>query len=116
MQKGINDESYKRLTHILEAINGIIEFSEGLDELSFIANHMANRAILYNFSIIGEAIIHVDESILEKYEYPWYKVRAFRNFITHVYFLVKLEKVWEIIQNEIPGLKALVEEILIKEF
>ena len=109
-------ESQKRLAHILNAIEEIEAFvkDESLD--SFCENFILNHAVLYNFSIIGEAIIHVEESKLEKYDYPWYKVRAFRNMIAHEYFNIRLEAVWPIISKNLPELKAVVIEILKREF
>ncbi len=61
-------------------------------------------------------MIHIDASLLDKYEYPWYKVRAFRNLISHEYFNIKLEAVWEIIDNELARLKQVIEEMVDNEF
>jgi uncharacterized protein with HEPN domain len=77
---------------------------------------MLHDAVLYQFSIIGEAIVHVDNKFLNKYDYPWHKVRAFRNLIAHQYFGVRLDKVWSIIENDLPALKKIVELVIKKEF
>ena len=66
--------------------------------------------------MIGEAIIHVEDEKLDKYDYPWHKVRSFRNIIAHKYFNIKLAAVWAIIQNDLPELKKVVEQILENEF
>ncbi|MBK9732413.1 MAG: DUF86 domain-containing protein [Chitinophagaceae bacterium] len=68
------------------------------------------------FSIIGEAIIYVDDEILNKYKYPWHKVRGFRNFILHEYHAIEFGIVWEAIRKDLPELKTVVAEILKKEF
>lgn len=106
----------ERLLHILEAIEEIWIFTAGMSKAGFLANKMACRAVLYQFIVIGEAVAQVDPAMLEKYAYPWYKVRAFRNFIAHEYFGIKYESVWEIIDEELPALKKMVEKILEKEF
>ena len=77
---------------------------------------MLHNAVMMQFIIIGEAIIHVENEKLEKYNYPWYKVRSFRNMIAHEYFNIKLPAVWKIIENDLPKLKEVVERILEKEF
>ncbi len=40
----------------------------------------------FQFSVIAEVINHVDSNFLVKYDYPWHKVRSFRNLISHKYF------------------------------
>lgn len=109
-------ESKKRLDHILKAIENIETFVQTESMETFCQNDILNNAVLYNFTIMGEAIIHVETDMLDKYEYPWYKVRAFRNMISHVYFNIKMDAVWLIIFNDIPELKKLVEQMLKNEF
>jgi uncharacterized protein with HEPN domain len=68
---------------------------------------------LFQFSVIGEAIIHIESSILDKYDYPWHKVRSFRNLISHEYFNIKLEAVWELIIADLPELKQVIKNMLL---
>jgi len=109
-------ESRKRLEHILKAIEDIENFVEKESLENFCQNSILNNAVLFNFTIIGEALIHVETEKLNKYEYPWYKVRSFRNMIAHEYFNIKLSAVWEIIQRDLPELKITIQTILEKEF
>jgi len=30
---------------------------------------------MYQLIIIGEAVVHIDNELLTKYPYPWYKIR-----------------------------------------
>jgi len=50
-------------------------------------------SVQYQFLVIGEAVSHLDKSILEKYDYPWHIPRSFRNFIIHEYHGVKMERI-----------------------
>lgn len=109
-------ESTRRLEHILEAIECIQRFSENENQDSFTGNEILNNAVLLQFIIIGEAINHIQNYILEKHDYPWYKIRSFRNLIAHEYFNIKLTAVWEVIQRDLPALKAKIQEILENEF
>ena len=43
---------------------------------------------------------------------PWRQIAAFRNFVIHVYWDIKMERVWEIIQNDLPALKPQPEALL----
>ena len=109
-------DSKKRLEHILDAITDIETFVSNETMLSFCENNILNNAVLYNFTIMGEAIVHIEPEILSNYNYPWYKVRSFRNMIAHEYFNIKLSAVWEIITRELPQLRAIIVTILKNEF
>jgi len=106
----------ERLCQVQKAISNIERFLHRVDANIFIENDLIHSAVLMQFIIIGEAIVHVDESILAKYDYPWYKVRAFRNLIAHQYFNIKISAVWEITQRELPDLKTMIDNILQEEF
>lgn len=110
------DESKVRILQIRNAILEIERYTNREDEKSFSENNMLNNAVLFQFSIIGEAVNHVNEDLLKKYEYPWYRVRSFRNLIIHEYFNIKLSAVWNIIVNDLPDLKEYIEQILDNEF
>lgn len=114
--KDSHQESKKRLEHILKAIDDLESFVQNESLESFCKNTILNNAVLYNFTIIGEALIHVESDKLANYDYPWYKVRSFRNMIAHEYFNIKLSAVWKIIQNDLPELKIAIQTILKQEF
>lgn len=107
--------SFERLLHISEAITKIEGYSKDVTLKIFVSNPLINDAILLQFMIIGEAINSVETEILEKYPYPWYKVRAFRNLIAHEYFKIKLDAVWDIVIKDIPELKKVIETIVKSE-
>lgn len=109
-------DSQQRLQHIDQAIMAIEKFVGGESMETFCANEMLHNAVMMQFIIIGEAIIHVENEKLEKYEYPWFKVRSFRNMIAHEYFNIKLPAVWQIIDRDILQLKVAVQTILAAEF
>ncbi len=116
MKKNEHLESRIRLEHVIEAIDVIESFVKDETLLSFCENSLVNNAILFQFSVIGEAINHVEQIKLEKYDYPWHKVRSFRNLIAHEYFNIKLGAVWIIIETELPKLRLIINEMLRNEF
>ena len=105
----------ERLQHILEAISKINGFIDGECKESFLNNVILQNAILFQFAIIGEAVVHIDRDLLDKYPYPWHNVRAFRNFILHEYHAIEIWIVWETAKNNLPELKQIIETILDKE-
>ena len=84
----------ERAEHILKSIRLIREFIENIDEATFVADLKIQSAVQYQFLVIGEAIRHLDSTILENYDYPWHIPRSFRNFIIHEYHGVKMERIY----------------------
>ncbi len=111
-----HEESQNRLQHIEKAITDIEEYVKKENSKSFCENDLLHDAVMLQFILIGEAINHVETEKLEKYDYPWYKVRSFRNMIAHEYFNIKLAAVWQIIEKDLPELKKTIQTILKNEF
>ncbi|HEX9828186.1 MAG TPA: HepT-like ribonuclease domain-containing protein [Flavobacteriaceae bacterium] len=111
-----NITSKERLHHIEQAISEIDFFLKGISREMFLNDRVLINAALFQFAIIGEAIVQVDSDVLAKYEYPWHKVRGFRNFILHEYHAIEFRIVWEAIQKDLPELKKVIHAILTNEF
>src|SRR5882672_7801072 len=102
-------ESQQRLQHIERAIADIEKFVAEETMQTFCEKDMLYNAVMMQFIIIGEAIMYVKKELLEKYDYPWYKVNSFRNMIAHKYFNIKLPAVWQIIENDLQQLKEVIQ-------
>jgi len=109
-------DSYERLIHLKNAIYEIEKFTLNVNEKEFYNDSLLWSGVLFQLGVIGESVIFIDSALLNKYEYPWGKVRAFRNLISHEYFNIKLDSVWNIIVFDLPELKQVVETILENEF
>ncbi|MCL5992076.1 MAG: DUF86 domain-containing protein [Bacteroidetes bacterium] len=112
----MKDRNKERLLYILEAINSIYKFCENQGKKDFIINDLLVSAVLQKFLIIGKAVSNLDSYITNKYEFPWHKPRAFRNFIAHEYFHIKAERIWETIISDLPVIEDEIRNILIEEF
>lgn len=65
----------------------ILEYTDGLDQDSFLNNSLVYDATLRNLEILGEAAKYIPESIRAAHpDVEWQKIREFRNFVTHAYF------------------------------
>ena len=108
--------SKDRLHHALEAIGHIQRMTEGIELKRFTEDIVIHSACFYQFAVVAEALSNVDHDILDRYDYPWFKVKSFRNFILHEYHAIELELTFDTTKKILPGLKILLEEILEKEF
>ena len=106
--KNLAPSSIERIEHILQAINKIQQYTESHTLETFLKDPKTVEACLFNYTIIGEASLLIDKSLLEKIDYPWYKVKAFRNFILHEYHAIKMDVIWDTTLVVIPELKLVI--------
>ncbi|OGD87944.1 hypothetical protein A3J17_00510 [Candidatus Curtissbacteria bacterium RIFCSPLOWO2_02_FULL_40_11] len=101
------------LDDILESIEKIEEYTHDLSEEEFSRNTETQDAVLRRLAIIGEAVKHLPEDLKEKHkQIPWKQIAGARDIFVHEYFGVGIERVWETIQEDLPELKKVVEEII----
>lgn len=101
---------------ILENIEDIKSFSKGLNKEKFGGNKLVQNAIIRSLEIIGEAAKNIPDSFREKHAgIPWRKIAGFRDILSHAYFGVNLDRVWKIIENDLPKLKKEISKIKINE-
>lgn len=104
------------LGDILQSVEDIESFSKGLSKEKLMKNKLRLSAIIRQIEIIGEATKNIPDSIRVKYPKPqWKKIAGTRDIITHHYFGVDTNAIWDVIKKEIPILKAQIKEIL-KDF
>jgi uncharacterized protein with HEPN domain len=81
----------------------ITEYIEGKKFEDFKKNYMIVDAVVRNFEIIGEASKNVPASIKKQFpEIPWKKMYGLRNLISHKYFGIDYEMLWEIASVSLP--------------
>ena len=104
------------LEDILSAIEKIEIYTRELSFKEFCENSMAVDAVIRNFEIIGEATKNVPKRVTEKYsDVEWKEAIGFRNVLTHDYFGIDLESVWDTLKNNIPVFKRHIGEALKSE-
>ena len=104
------------LEDILTAINRISEYIENYTFIEFKRDCKTVDAVIRNFEIIGEASKNLPKNIKEKYsEVPWAEMYLLRNKVSHAYFGVDYEIIWDVATNYLPNNKSQIEDILNKE-
>ena len=99
-----------RLSHIIEAIDNLFEFTEGISFDEYKGNKILRFAIIKNLEIIGEAAYLLTNEFKEKHpEVEWKVIIGMRHVLVHDYYQISDEMVWATIQTELLPLKEKVE-------
>ena len=108
-----NDQARRQL--MMEAIGNIESFTEGISSYeAFAANKIVCHAVTYNLQCIGENVYKLSRELTE--EHPaidWEAIEGLRHVLVHDYYQVNLEMVWQILEKDLPGLKAYLAGILL---
>lgn len=103
----------QRIQDIQSAIAKIQNYTEQLTFDEFQNNPAIVDAVLYNFTIIGEAVRMIPEDLQTRYpEIPWLDMKALRNRMVHEYFRVSYEIIWDTIQHDLDQLIPQLNRIL----
>ena len=94
---------------ILDAIEAIRGYVEGIDFEEFAGDPMRCDAVLYQLVIIGEAVRQIPVAVRERHpEIEWRRVVGMRDVVVHGYHRVELSIVWSIAISQLEPLRAVV--------
>lgn len=104
------------LEDMLLAMNRVAEYIAGLSFNEFKHDYKTVDAVIRNFEVIGEASKNIPKEIKERYPLvPWEEMYLMRNKISHEYFGIDYEILWDVASNYLPDNKIQIEDILNKE-
>ena len=101
------------LQDIVVAADRIVSYVKDVSRGEFEADQMRLDAVIRNLQVIGEAVKKIPDSIQKGYpNIPWQEIAGLRNRVTHVYFDVDINIIWDVVQFELPTLKTQIQQIL----
>ena len=102
-----------RLLHIQDAIDIILEHTEGLTYDDFIADKVQLGGIIYYTMIIGEASYKLSKVFKEHFkDTDWEVIANMRHHLVHGYYQVNALDVWNVIQHDLQPLRKQVMQYL----
>lgn len=103
------------LRHILESIEHVQDFMDGMSEEHFLKSALVQSAVIRQLEIIGEAVKNLSPAFRNKHKnVPWKDISALRDKLIHGYFGVDISLVWGICGKDLPDLKDSVSVFLKK--
>jgi len=88
------------LEDLLIAMTRIAEYIEGYSFPEFKRDYKTVDAVIRNFEIIGEAAKNLPDHLKQKYnDVPWDEMYLLRNKVSHEYFGVDYEIIWDVASN-----------------
>ncbi len=104
MKKRISDKT--RISHILEAITQIQQFTEGITYDEYKQDLKLRLALTRLVEIMGEAATYVSEETRIRFaDVEWTLLNRPRNILIYEYFGVDYDIIWDSIQRDIPPLR-----------
>jgi len=101
------------LQDLLVAMTRIAEYLEGYDFDQFKKDYKTVDAVIRNFEIIGEASRKLPDHIKENNpDLPWDEMYLLRNKVSHEYFGIDYEILWDVCINHLPENRKQIQSIL----
>jgi uncharacterized protein with HEPN domain len=96
---------------ILSAIADIRHDTAGMDFTAFSARPAIVRSVLYSIAVIGEAAKNIDPSFKADHaSIPWRAIAGIRDRIVHEYFRTNTRRIWDVVEDDIDTLEALLRQ------
>lgn len=101
------DNAY--LLDMLLAARKVRDFTQGYTWDRFQSDEVMQYAIMRAIQIIGEAAGKVSPEFQEAHpEIPWRTIMRMHNRQVHEYFRIIPERVWEVVEKDVPALVPLI--------
>lgn len=100
------------LIHIQECIVKIDEYIRD-GKNAFMNSVKTQDAVLRNLHTLSESTQRLSAALKTKYgAVDWKAISGFRNVLVHDYLGVDLDRIWDIVEQDLPSLQKAVQEML----
>ncbi|MBW7992268.1 MAG: DUF86 domain-containing protein [Planctomycetes bacterium] len=85
----------------------------GRDRQKFLDSTLIQDAIIRNLQTLAESTQRLSDTDKESMSgIDWFKIAGFRNVLVHDYLGVDIERVWNILEKDLPALQIAVKKTL----
>ena len=101
------------LIYISERIERIESYVGEIDKEKFMDSSLLQDAVIRNLQTLAESTQRLSDRLKDSHpEIDWNKIAGFRNVLVHDYLGVDVERIWNIVEKELPALKKSIRKML----
>lgn len=101
------------LQDILERTSELLKTRANFTKESFEGDRYVYQATLRDIEIVGEAVKNLSDEFKSAHpNIPWRQIGRVRDLLAHVYFAIKPDRIWQILDSDIAVLDSEVRLIL----
>jgi uncharacterized protein with HEPN domain len=105
------DDAY--LLDMLLAARKVQNFTQAVSWEQFQGDELTQNAVMRQIQIIGEAARKVSSQYQREHpEISWQAIIGMRHRLVHEYFRIIPERVWDVVEKDIPELIRLIEPLV----
>ncbi len=99
----------------MESIQEIEDSTKNINVSTFVENRTLINAVSYGLLKISEAVKNlIRENIDLPSSQPWQDIYNLGNQLRHSYFNIGVERIWQIVIEDLPSLKMTCEAVLVQ--
>ena len=94
------------LRHILECIDRIEQYTKD-GRAAFMGATLIQDGVIRNLQTLGQSALKLSDALKSAHpEVDWKSIVGLRNVLVHDYLGVNVTRIWEIVERDLPDLKA----------
>ncbi len=106
-------DALARVQHMLDYAREAADMTQGRVRADLDTDRMFNLALVRLVEVVGEAASWIESDFRALHpQVPWSDIVATRNRLIHEYDQVDMNRIWRIVQDDIPPLIAQLESII----
>jgi uncharacterized protein with HEPN domain len=100
------------VVEMIDAATRIAELTAGLDAVAVDRDTTVREALLWNFTVLGEAANQVSQETRSQHpELPWRRAAGLRNRIVHGYWSADIDVLVTTAHDVVPGLLVQLRQV-----
>ena len=99
--------------HMLDHAQEVVEMTRGRTRADLDRDRMLNLALVRLVEVVGEAATRVPDDFRRRYpQVPWRDAADLRNRLVHGYDTIDFDRLWLIVQQDLPPLIEQLQRIV----
>jgi uncharacterized protein with HEPN domain len=112
VSRSLEEREKQRLQYIRQSIQRVEEYIRDGRE-TFLREPLIQDAVLRRLETLADASNLLSDTLKARHpSVPRRQIYGFRNLAAHAYEEVDIARIWDIVQNSVPPLKAVVDKEL----